>query len=77
MQYIQQKCKFNHLLYQENVTRKYLVVLLRFEMMTDSVGEERGPIKITANPHWEHNFMLKTPQILYSQAEVHHKDIGN
>lgn len=26
------------------------MVLLGFEMMTDSLGEERGPIKITAKP---------------------------
>lgn len=65
--------KFHHLLYQEDVTRKHLVVPLGFEMTADSAG----PIKITAKPTPGHNYMLKIQQILSSQAEFHHKDLGN
>lgn len=69
--------KFHHLLYQEDVTRKHLVVPLGFEMTADSAGEEPGPIKITAKPTLGHNYMLKIQQRRSSQAEFHHKDLGN
>lgn len=51
--------KFHHLLYQEDVTTKHLVVPLGFEMTVGSAGEEPGPIKTMAKPIWGHNFMLR------------------
>lgn len=66
--------KFNHLLYQRDVTRSTFLVLLGCEMTADFAGEEPGPIKITGKPASGHNFTPQTEQILSSYAEIHHKD---
>lgn len=51
--------KFHHLLYQEDVTTKYLVVPLGFEMTVGSAGDEPSSIKIMAKPTRGHNFMQR------------------
>lgn len=58
--------KFNHLLYQEDVTRNTFLVPLGCEMTIDSAGEEPGPIKITAKSAPGHNFILPIEQLLSS-----------
>lgn len=62
--------KFNHLLYQGDVTGSTFLVPLGCEMTVDSAGEEPGLIKITAKPAPGHNFTLQTEQILSSWAEI-------